>query len=129
MLTAKLLLGSNLCQDENICSDDTLERLAPDRFVWSERSKSKFQDVFSSPSIQEKIDSLSMMTGQGDHDVGSLIEAVTEVIVSAGDMTPQIKLLKLKKEIKNSQIKQNKWYDKDCHCLLRELKATENIKD
>ena len=53
MLTAKFLLGSNLCHDENICLVDTLERLAPDRFVWSERSKIKFQDVFSSPSIQE----------------------------------------------------------------------------
>ena len=46
MLTAKLVLGSKICHDENICSDDTLERLAPDRFVWSERSKSNFRMCF-----------------------------------------------------------------------------------
>ena len=54
MLTAKFLLASNSCHDENICSVDTFECLAPDRFVWSERSKIKFQDVFSSSSIKEK---------------------------------------------------------------------------
>ena len=111
MLTAKFLLASNLCHDENICSVDTFECLAPDRFVWSEHSKIKFQDVFSSSSIKEKIDRLNMITGQGDDDVDSIIQAVTYVIVSAGDITLPRKTFKLKK--KKTHKLHKKWYDKE----------------
>ena len=54
--------------------------------------------MFSSSSIKEKIDRLNMITGQGDDDVDSLIQAVTDVIVSAGDMTLPRKTFKLKKK-------------------------------
>ena len=63
-----------------------------------------------------------MITGQNDYDVDSLIEAVTNVIVSAGDVTLPRKTFKLKKKKKAHKLNK-KWYDKDCHCLLRELKA------
>ena len=39
-----------------------------------------------------------MITGQGDDDVDSLIQAVTDVIVSARDMTLPRKTFKLKKK-------------------------------
>ena len=122
MLTAKLMLVSRLCNDENICSDDTLECLAPDRFVWSERSKIKFQDVFTSPSTHEKIGNHNMIIGQGDYDVYSLIKAATDVKVCAGDMSLPRKTFKLKKKTLIEQ----KWFDKHCHCLLRELKAAKD---
>ena len=38
-----------------------------------------------------------MITAQGDYDVDSLIGAVTDVIVSAGDMTLPRQTFKLKK--------------------------------
>ena len=41
-----------------------------------------------------------MITGQGDDDVDSLIQAVIDVIVSAGDMTLPRKTFKLKKKKK-----------------------------
>ena len=68
-----------------------------------------------------------MITGLGDYDVNSLFEAVTDVIVSAGDMTLPRKTFKLKKKKKTSQITQKKKrYDKDCRSLLRDLKAAKN---
>ena len=74
-----------------------------------------------------KIDSFNMNTGQGYYDVDSLIEAVTNVIVSAGDMTLPRKTFKLKKnKQKKTQKLNKKCYDKDCDCLLRELKAAKN---
>ena len=124
VLRSSFLQSSFSSHDENICSVDTFECLAPDRFLWSERSKIKFQDVFSSSSIKEKIDRLNMITGQGDDDVDSLIQAVTDVIVSAGDMTLPRKTFKFKK--KKTHKLHKKWYDKDCHSLLRELKAAKN---
>ena len=60
MLTAKLRLKSNLGYDENVYLDDTnLKCLAPDRFIWSESSKIKFKEIFSSPEIHQKIINLS----------------------------------------------------------------------
>ena len=88
--------------------DNIFERLAPDRFICSERSKIKFQDVFLSPSVQAKINNLNLITGQGHYDVDSLIEAVTDVIVSAGDMTLPRKTFKLEKK-KNAQREHKKY--------------------
>ena len=46
--------------------------------------------------FKKKIDTLNMITAQGDYDVDSLIGAVTDVIVSAGDMTLPRQTFKLK---------------------------------
>ena len=45
-----------------------------------------------------------MITGQGDYDVDNLIEAVTDVIVSAWDMTLPRKTFKLKKKRKTHKV-------------------------
>ena len=48
-----------------------------------------------------------MITGQGDDDVDSLIQALTDVIVSAGDMTISRKTFKLKKKKKLTNCTKN----------------------
>ena len=99
MLTAKLRLNSNLCYDENVYLDDTnLKCLAPDRFIWSESSKIKFKEIFSSPEIHQKIINLQNFTVSDVQSVDNFIDAISDVIVSAGDMTLPRKTFKIKKK-------------------------------
>ena len=56
-----------------------------------------------------------------DNDVDDIITSISDIIVSAGDMTLKRKPFEGKK--KKPQKINKKWYDKDCHILLREVKS------
>ncbi|MEW8543579.1 MAG: endonuclease/exonuclease/phosphatase family protein, partial [Candidatus Thiodiazotropha sp.] len=125
MLTTKLRLGSCLCSDDNFYLDNTnVRQFAPDNFVWSECSKLKFQEVFSSQIIQDKLNQLQRFTAKNDNNADELIDAIAHIIVSAGDMTLPRKTFKKKK--KKTHKLNKKWYDKDCHATLKELKSIKN---
>ena len=59
-----------------------------------------------------------------ERDFDQLIDAITDVIVSAGDKTLTRKTLNRKK--KKTHKLNKKWYDNDCHSALRELKSIKS---
>ena len=125
ILEAKLKLGSCLNFDDNDClCDNKVKDFAPDNFIWYERSKDKFQEAFSSHLIQTKLTKLQNIKENNESDTDQLIDAITDVIVSAGDMTLTRKTFKRKK--KKTHKLNKKWYDNDCHSTLRELKSIKN---
>ena len=125
MLSAKLKIGSYLCYDENIRFEDTsVKQFAPDNFVWNEPSKLKFLEAFSSQVIQQKLDKLQNTIKNSDHNADELVGAITDIIISAGDMSLPRKTFKKKK--KKSHKVNKKWYDKDCHTMLKEVKSVKN---
>ena len=60
---------------------------APDRFVCSEISKANYQEAFSYQVIQDKIDNVQKIVISEDNDVDDIIFSISDIIVSAGDMT------------------------------------------
>lgn len=125
MITAKLKLCSEHCYDNEFnIPDNASISYAPDRFIWSESSKIKYQEAFSSQEIRAKINNLKKDVALDMGDVDDLINNISDVIVSAGDMTLPRKSFKTKKK-KPHKINK-KWYDRDCHILLKELKSAKN---
>lgn len=96
----------------------------PDKFLWSDEGKIKYQEVFHSNEIKDKLTDIDEQLEGGCMDVQSMINNITDVIVLAGNKALVRKSFKptrgkLKKVNK-------KWYDRDCRSLLRELKSTKN---
>ena len=91
---------------------------APDRFVWSERSKVNYQEAFSSQVIQNKVNNVKKDVSSDKNDVDDLISNISDIIVSAGDMTGKRKFFGVKK--KKPRKFNKKWFDRDCHILLKE---------
>ena len=110
--------------EERSSSEDNTPCFAPDRFVWSECSKSKYNEVFTSSIIQRKISYINAITESNITDVDILIDNISDVIVSAGDMTLLRKSVKAKK--KRVRKVDKKWYDRDCHKVYKELKTLKN---
>ena len=110
--------------EERSSSEDNTPCFAPDRFVWSECSKSKYNEVFTSSIIQRKISYINAITESNITDVDILIDNISDVIVSAGDMTLLRKSVKAKK--KRVRKVDKKWYDRDCHKVYKELKTMKN---
>ena len=52
------------------------------------------------------------------NDVDDLISNISDIIVSAGDMTLKRKFFGVKR--KKPRKINKKWYDRDCHILLKE---------
>ena len=57
-------------------------------------------------------------------DVDDLISNISDIIVSAGDMTLKRKSFGVKK--KKPRKINKKWYDRYCHILSKELKSAKN---
>ena len=125
MINAKLRIGSNLCYDEYVNADLTdVRQFAPDNFEWNECDKLKFKEAFSSPIIKNKLDRLQMSIVNSNCDVDELISDIADVIVSAGDMSLHKRTFKKKK--KKTHKLNKKWYDKDCHAMLKDVKSAKN---
>ena len=60
----------------------------PDVFVWSSISKTKYQEAFNLPEVKMKIENLndSLITGKVE-DAEPLVQTVTDVMVTAGNMS------------------------------------------
>ena len=74
--------------------------------------------------IQRKISYINAITESNITDVDILIDNISDVIVSAGDMTLLRKSVKAKK--KRVRKVDKKWYDRDCHKVYKELKTMKN---
>ena len=98
MLSTRIKIGSTLGNDEDSCSDDSFVNcFAPDMYIWSESSKTKFQEAFSSLDIQNRLNKLDSMIQSSENDVNNLVKAITDVITCAGDMSLLRKRIKRKK--------------------------------
>ena len=71
---------------------------APDRFVWSEISKANYQEAFSYQVTQDEMDNVQKIVISEDNDVDDIITSISDIIVSAGDMTLKRKSLVGKKK-------------------------------
>ena len=123
MLVLRLGLYTYLSNDNmsNISNSEEFVS-APDNFTWSKNSKQKYEEALSSSIIQKKI--TDWLAENGNCDIHRMLDRITDVMVSAGDVAL---LRKSFNSRKRKRYKQNKkWYDKDCHILLKELKSLKN---
>ena len=74
-------------------------------YIWSESSKHKFQEAFSSLDIQNKFSKLDSMIESNDTDVNNIVKVITEVITYAGDMSFARKKRIKRKKYKDTQNK------------------------
>ena len=72
--------------------------------VWSDISKANYQEAFSHQVIQDKIDNVQKVVIFEDNDVDDLITSISDIIVSAGDMTLKRKSFVGKKRKKPHRI-------------------------
>ena len=114
MISVKLKLFSEHCYDNevNLRAHGSMS-FAPDRFVWSERSKLNYQEAFSSQVIQDKMNNVKKDVSSDKINVDDLISNISDIIVSADDMTSKRKSFGVKK--KKPRKINKKWYDRDCH--------------
>ena len=82
------------------------------------------KEVFSSPLIQGKLNNLKLISETDFQGADNVTDGITDVIVTAGDMTLPCKSFQIQR--KKTHKFNKKQYDKDCHTLLRELKSTKN---
>ena len=71
---------------------------APDRFVWSEISKANYQEAFSNQVIQDKIDNIKHEVISDKIDVDAIVNSISDIIVSATDMSLKRKSYRMKKK-------------------------------
>ena len=82
---------------------------APNRFVWSEISKANYQEVFTYQVIPDKIDRVKNDVVSDNIDVDAIVNSISDINVSADDMTLKRKSYRMKnkkprKLIKNGMI-------------------------
>ena len=96
----------------------------PDKFLWSDNAKDSYEEAFKSNDIRLKLVNIDDKIENGDTNVQSMIEDITDIIVSAGNVSLIRKSFKpTKKKLKKVN---KKWFDKDCRSVMKELKALKN---
>ena len=60
---------------------------APDRLVWSEISKANYQEAFTYQVIPDKIGMVKHDVVSANIDVNAIVNSISDIIVSADDMT------------------------------------------
>ena len=68
---------SNISNSEQFVS-------APNKFTWSKNSKQKYEEALSSSIIQKKIS--DELAENGNCDIHRILDRITNVMVSAGDI-------------------------------------------
>ena len=81
------------------------------------------EEAFNTPEVKNKISDIEKELDSYSVQVQSLINQITDVMLSAGNKS----LLRRSFKLKRKQISKNnkKWYDKDCKRLLREVKSAK----
>ena len=126
MISTKIkLFHESSCnyEEANVKNGDLSLIHAPDRFEWSEMSKTHYQQAFASQVIQDKLSQEELDLSNGT-DSDYIINSISDIIVSAGNMTLKRKSYRVK-HTKPRKINK-KWYDRDCQVLLREVKMAKN---
>ena len=88
-------------------------------------SKNKYQEAFNSSEVKTKINSLNKTLHMCKaEDAESLVESITDVMVTAGN----ISLFRKSYANKKKKLKKvnKRWYDTDCHKLLRDVNSAKN---
>ena len=99
MISVKLKLFSEHCYDNEVkIRARGSMPFAPDRLVWSERSKVSYQEAFSSQVIQDKMNNVRKDVSSDKIDVDDLINNISDIILSADDMTLKRKSFRVKKK-------------------------------
>ena len=91
MISTKIKLFNDICNDDKDLEVGLKYEgsmvYAPDRFVWLEISKANYKEAFTYQVIQDKIDNVQKIVISEDNDVDDIITSISDIIVSAGDMT------------------------------------------
>ena len=125
MISTKLKLSYENYDYKNVyLKDESSMPYVPDRFVWSEISKANYQEAFSNQVIQDKIDNIKHEVISDKIDVDAMVNSISDIIVSAPDMSLKRKSYRMKK--KKPRKINKKWYDRDCHTLSKEVKVAKN---
>lgn len=125
-LTMKLkICRDNLIEDDMLFNETDKNCVPlPDKFVWSEEAKQRYQETFHTQEIKSKISDIEKEAELQNVHVQSLIDKLTDVMLFAGNKA----LLRRSFKSKRKQIcKVNKkWYDNDCRSVLRQVKSAKN---
>ena len=98
-LSTKLKLNYENYDYKNVhLKDESSMPYAPDRFVWSEISKANYQEAFSNQVIQDKIDNIKHEVISDKIDVDAIVNSISDIIVSATDMSLKRKSYRMKKK-------------------------------
>ena len=74
--------------------------------------------------VKMKIENLNIaLTTEREEDAESLVQSITDVMVTAGDLS----LFRKSYTHKRKKTLNKKWYDKDCQQLLKEVKSMKNV--
>ena len=130
MVTLKLKISNDSLTNDIINRTEYGNRVhtqIPDVFVWSSISKTKYQEAFNLPEVKMKIENLNntLITGKVE-DAEPLVQTITDVMVTAGNMSLHIFRKSYKHKRKKPKTVNKKKYDKDCQQLLRKVKSLKN---
>ena len=84
-------------------------------FIWSEGCDKRFLSALSSPAVTSKLADLN----RSELSVDSLADSVQQILIDAS-VTAQIR--RNKKRTRRHRPRHKKWYDKDCHKLLADVR-------
>ena len=123
------LCKDNLIDDDDMfCNESNTNCIPlPDKFLWSEEAKLRYQETYHTPEVKKNtISDIEKEFDSHSVQVQSLIDQITDVMLLAGNKY----FLRLSFKPKRKHISKNnkKWYGKDCKSLLREVKKKKKKK-
>ena len=86
LLTMKLN-NCNIFIDEDLPQNEVIAhcRYMPDKFLWSNDAKLRFQDAFDIPEVQNKLNEIDQQLHAVTKHVGSLIDKLFDVMITTGN--------------------------------------------
>lgn len=92
-------------------------------FKWNNIFKTKFLDELSSQQVVDRLNKFSNACLKGvSYDVDDAVKDLLDVVFSVAEATLPVKSgLSVLKKPKNSRRRKNKWFDKSCFELKREV--------
>ena len=112
LISLKLKISLDNDKNRSFCEDLHSLKFThlPDKFLWSDEAKSKYQEAFHSNDIQQKLFSIDKQLKGGCMNVQSMIDEITDVVVLAGNKSLVRKSFKptkskIRKVNKNGTIK------------------------
>ena len=126
-ITMKLQIKGNFLLQDNVQScdinTDFLDIRVPDKFIWSDEVKSRYQNAFNSEDVINELKLLDDSLNLNNENGQTYINKLTNVLTMAGNRSLKRISFKSRKPIKRTH---KKWFDKDCRVVLKEVNKAKN---
>ena len=121
----------NIKNDTDLFSNSTLNpnfsNKLPPQFIWENISNRTFTDQLRTPNIQRKFQNF-MNTDHPRSDTGitQCLNEFQDILIEAGNKSLKIKKVKKRKKVTN--VSNKKWFDKECLLKRYEVRKLANQK-